>query len=107
MATVTEPDRLAGGGALGGRTKAFLRTNATRHTQYVTGIVDVRAGRLLDVVQGLCERAANGMAGCGTEPKKPRLAGSFIVLDATADPSPIRCWWPTNTRPSPAAGLTR
>jgi transposase len=49
---VDDPDRLAAVSALGVDETAFLRANAVRHTQYVTGLVDVRAGRLLDVVQG-------------------------------------------------------
>lgn len=51
-ALVDDPERLDGVDALGVDETAFLRANACRHTQYVTGIVDVRAGRLLDVVQG-------------------------------------------------------
>jgi transposase len=49
---VDDPDRLAEVTALGVDETAFLRATKDRHTQYVTGIVDVRAGRLLDVVQG-------------------------------------------------------
>ena len=51
-ALVEDPDRLAEVTALGVDETAFLRATKDRHTQYVTGIVDVRAGRLLDVVQG-------------------------------------------------------
>jgi hypothetical protein len=47
-----DPDRLGGVTALGVDETAFLRATKARHTQYVTGIVDVRASRLLYVVQG-------------------------------------------------------
>ena len=50
-----DPDRLAGVSALGVDEHAWLRANATRRTAYVTGIVDITAGRtarLLDVVPG-------------------------------------------------------
>ena len=49
---VEDPARLSGVGALGVDETAFLTATATRHTEYVTGLVDVRRPRLLDVVQG-------------------------------------------------------
>ena len=49
---VDDPDRLAGVSALGVDETAFLAANAKHHTQYVTGMVDVTAARLLDVVPG-------------------------------------------------------
>ena len=49
---VDDPDRLGGVTAVGVDETAFLRATKARHTHYVTGIVDVRASRLLDVVQG-------------------------------------------------------
>jgi hypothetical protein len=50
---------------------AFLAANAKRHTQFVTGLVDVTGSRLLDVVPGrsgtvLCQwigRTAAAVAG--------------------------------------------
>src|SRR4051812_7483671 len=57
---VDDPDRLKGVEALGVDETAFLAANGRQHTQFVTGMVDVSASRLLDVVQGrsgtvLCE----------------------------------------------------
>ena len=49
---VNDPDRLGGVEALGVDETAFLAANAKQHTQFVTGMVDVTASRLLDVVQG-------------------------------------------------------
>ena len=49
---VDDPDRLAGVHALGVDETAFLAANGRHHTEFVTGMVDVTAARLLDVVQG-------------------------------------------------------
>jgi transposase len=49
---VDDPDRLAGVSALGVDETAFLAANGRHHTEYVTGMVDVTAARLLDVVRG-------------------------------------------------------
>ena len=49
---VDDPDRLAGVQALGVDETAFLAANGRHHTQFVTGMVDVTAARLLDVVPG-------------------------------------------------------
>jgi transposase len=49
---VEDPDRLLGVRALGVDETAFLAANGRHHTQFVTGMVDVSAARLLDVVQG-------------------------------------------------------
>jgi transposase len=49
---VDDSDRLGGVTVVGVDETAFLRATKARHTQYVTGIVDVRASRLLDVVPG-------------------------------------------------------
>jgi transposase len=49
---VDDRDRLAGVEALGVDETAFLAANGRHHTQYVTGMVDVTAARLLDVVPG-------------------------------------------------------
>jgi transposase len=56
---VDDPARLAGVHALGVDETAFLRANATRSTTYVTGMVDVRAARLLDVTLG---RSGTGLS---------------------------------------------
>ncbi len=49
---VDDPARLAGVRALGLDETSFLKACRTHPTLYVTGMVDVRTGRLLDVVQG-------------------------------------------------------
>ena len=82
-ALVDEPERLDGVDALGVDETAFLRANATRHTQYVTGIVDVRAGRLLDVVQG---RSGTVLAQWVTG-QDPSWRGGITV--AALDPTPL------------------
>jgi transposase len=51
-ARVDDPARLQGVVGLGVDETAFLRANARHSTTYVTGMVDVRAARLLDVVLG-------------------------------------------------------
>lgn len=61
---VDEVDRLAAVSAIGVDETAFLAANATHHTVFVTGIVDVRPGpgrgpRLLDVVPG---RSGNALS---------------------------------------------
>jgi transposase len=54
---VDDPARTDGVGALGVDETAFLAGNAQHPTTYVTGIVDVRAPRLLDVVAGRSAKA--------------------------------------------------
>jgi transposase len=49
---VDDPARLDGVSALGVDETAFLAANGKHHTEFVTGMVDVTASRLLDVVQG-------------------------------------------------------
>jgi transposase len=49
---VDDPDRIGAVGGLGLDETAWLRANATRHTAFVTGFVDIIAGRLLDIVAG-------------------------------------------------------
>jgi transposase len=49
---VDDPTRLEGVSGLGVDETAFLRANARHATTYVTGMVDVRAARLLDVTLG-------------------------------------------------------
>jgi transposase len=49
---VDDPDRLNGVAALGVDETAFLAANGRHHTVFVTGMVDVTASRLLDVVPG-------------------------------------------------------
>jgi transposase len=54
---VDDPARLAGVAALGVDETAFLAANVEHPTLFVTGIVDVAAPRLLDVVDGRSAKA--------------------------------------------------
>jgi transposase len=49
---VDNPGRIGAVGGLGLDETAWLRAGATRHTAYLTGFVDIVAGRLLDIVAG-------------------------------------------------------
>jgi len=49
---IADPARTEAVTALGVDETAFLAANAAHHTVFATGIVDVRARRLLDVVSG-------------------------------------------------------
>lgn len=49
---VDDPARTAGVRALGVDETSFLAANRRRRTRFVTGLVDLRAGKLLDVVDG-------------------------------------------------------
>jgi transposase len=54
---VDDPARLGGVTALGLDETSFLRATPTAPTRYVTGLVDVEAGRLLDVIADRTTRA--------------------------------------------------
>jgi transposase len=57
---VDHPDRIGAVGGLGLDETAWLRANATRHTAFVTGFVDIVAGRLLDIVAGRSAAVVEG-----------------------------------------------
>ena len=57
---VDAADRVDGVTALGVDETAFLKANRDHHTVYVTGLVDLRAGRLLDVVADRTAKAVTG-----------------------------------------------
>ena len=97
---VDDPDRIGAVGGLGLDETAWLRANATRHTAYVTGFVDIVAGRLLDIVAGrsarvvetwLASRPEAWLAGVHTVAIDPhrgyangvaeRLAHATLVVD--------------------------
>jgi transposase len=72
---VDDPARLGGVTALGLDETSFLRATPTAPTRYVTGLVDVEAGRLLDVIADRTTRAVTAwlsarpqawLAGVGT-----------------------------------------
>jgi transposase len=54
---VEDPNRLADVDALGVDETSFLRATRERHTRYVSGLVDITSGRLLDVVEDRTARA--------------------------------------------------
>ena len=103
---VDDRDRLGGVEALGVDETAFLAANGRHHTQYVTGMVDVTASRLLDVVQG-----RSGTVLCqwiGAQPQPWRDGITVAALDpfrgyATA----LRTSLPHATRVLDAFHVTR
>jgi transposase len=56
---VDDPARTAGVSALGVDETTFLRANRRRHTRFVTGLVDLRRSRLLDIVDGRAGKAVS------------------------------------------------
>src|SRR5918995_1047283 len=72
---VDDPARLNGVAALGLDETSFLKATRTAPTRYVTGLVDLERGRLLDVVADRTRAAVDGwldarsrdwLAGVGT-----------------------------------------
>ena len=57
---VDDPARTDGVRALGVDETSFLAANRRRRTRFVTGLVDLRAGKLLDVVDGRAGSAVTG-----------------------------------------------
>jgi len=60
---VEDPDRLDGVAALGLDETSFLRATGTAPTRWVTGLVDLEHGRLLDVVADRTRAAVDGWLG--------------------------------------------
>jgi transposase len=76
---VDDPARLDGVAALGLDETSFLRATPTTPTRYVTGLVDIDGGRLLDVIADRTTRAVT--AWLGARPR-PWLAGvGTVALD--------------------------
>jgi len=87
---VDHPDRLAGITALGVDETAFLAANATHHTMFVIGIVDVRPAhggppRLLDMVPG---RSGTALSSWVLDQPARRRAG---IRGGRAGPVPRVC----------------
>jgi transposase len=80
---VDDPARTDGVGALGVDETAFLAGNAQHPTTYVTGIVDVRAPRLLDVVAGRSAQALSD--GVSAQPQAWRGITDVAALDPFRD----------------------
>lgn len=97
---IEDPDRIGAVSALGLDETAWQRANATRHTQFVTGFVDIIGGRLLDIVAGrsakvvedwLAKRPEAWLAGVETVTIDPhrgyangvaaKLAHASLVID--------------------------
>ena len=101
---VDDPARLEGVEALGMDETAWLRASRTRHTQFVSGLVDTASERLLDVVadrtalgsHALAGPAANG-AGWPRSAWSPSTPiGAMPVRWPPTWPMP-RSWWTTST----------
>jgi transposase len=60
---VDDPTRLEGVAALGLDETSFLRATRTAPTRWVTGLVDLERGRLLDLVAGRTRAAVDGWLG--------------------------------------------
>ena len=97
---VDDPGRIGAVGGLGLDETAWLRANATRHTAFLTGFVDIIGGRLLDIVAGrsarvvedwLAARSEDWLAGVHTVAIDPhrgyangvaeKLAHATLVVD--------------------------
>jgi transposase len=76
---VDDPARLAGVTALGLDETGFLRATPTAPTRYVTGLVDVEGGRLLDVIADRTTRAVT--AWLGARPRSWLAGVRTVALD--------------------------
>ncbi len=76
---VDDPARTAGVAALGVDETSFLAANATHHTLFVTGFVDIGSGRLLDVVQNRCGASVSGWL--ARQPRPWRDGIDVLALD--------------------------
>lgn len=90
---VDDPDRIGAVGGLGLDETAWLRANATRHTAFLTGFVDIIGGRLLDIVAGrsarvvedwLAARSKDWLAGVHTVAIDPHRAYANGVAEKLA-----------------------
>jgi transposase len=76
---VDDPARLAGVAALGLDETSFLRATPTTPTRYVTGLIDVEGGRLLDVIADRTTRAVT--AWLGARPRSWLAGVATVALD--------------------------
>jgi transposase len=90
---VDDPGRIGAVGGLGLDETAWLRANATRHTAFLTGFVDIIGGRLLDIVAGrsarvvedwLAARSKDWLAGVHTVAIDPHRAYANGVAEKLA-----------------------
>jgi transposase len=73
---VDNPTRLDGVAALGLDETSFLEATRTAPTRYVTGLVDLEGGRLLEVVADRTRAAVDGWLGARTRDWLARSARS-------------------------------
>jgi transposase len=78
-ALVDDPTRLDGVAALGLDETTFLKATRRAPTRYVTGLVDLEQGRLLDVVADRTRAAVNGWLGARTHDWLARI--TTVALD--------------------------
>jgi transposase len=76
---VDDPARLHGVATLGLDETSFLRATPTAPTRYVTGLVDVEGGRLLDVIADRTTRAVT--AWLGARPRSWLAGVGTVALD--------------------------
>jgi hypothetical protein len=82
-----DPTRLEGVAALGLDETSFLKATRRAPTRYVTGLVDLEGGRLLDVVADRTGAAVDRWLGARPAawrlPVEPATAGSSVATAAT------------------------
>jgi transposase len=89
---VDDPARLDGVAALGLDETSFLRATPTAPTRYVTGLVDVEGGRLLDVIADRTTKAVT--AWLGARPRSWLAGVGTVTLDpGAAMPAPWSPRW--------------
>jgi transposase len=76
---VEDPDRLAGVAALGLDETSFLKATRRAPTRYVTGLVDLERGRLLDLVADRTRAAVDGWL--GAQPAAWLAQVGLVALD--------------------------
>ena len=91
---VEDPARLAGVAALGLDETSFLKATRTAPTRYVTGLVDLEGGRLLEVVADRTRAAVGGWLEAGHVPGWPRSPRSRWTPGA-GTPAPWSPRWVT------------
>ena len=102
---VEDPGRLEGVAALGLDETSFLKATRRAPTRYVTGLVDLERGRLLDVVADRTRAAVDGWLGARPGPGWPASARSRWTPGAGMPARwshrwATRPWWWTTSTPS-------
>ncbi len=102
---VDDPQRLAGVAALGLDETSFLKATRVAPTRWVTGLVDLQRGRLLDLVADRTRAAVDGWLAPGRRSGWPRSLRwrwtPGAAMPARWSPRlPMPPWWWTTTTPS-------